>query len=267
MRVIWMRHAESEGNVDQTLYADGGDFNMALTDTGWNQAFAAGRFLDNYYSKHTGGQWPRTYVSPYLRGQQTLSGIFNGVKNIAISTTIIENALLAERHHGSLSILHRDADLPEGDPRRAQAREVLDLYYEVLDKDPYNTRAPMGESLKDMKIAYKVFQGTLYRALDKGYDNLLSISHSDFLKLMMVSRFQMPVSKMSKIKTPGNCDMFEIAGRPGQWTLRQIYDGQAMKAVDNDPLAGIPKLTTATLPPPPEHIRKHWETNPPEPEL
>ena len=70
-RIVLIRHAHSEGNLDSTIYARVPDNRVELTPLGRKQARAAGSAL----KRMLGDETVRFFVSPYVRSQQTLEGI------------------------------------------------------------------------------------------------------------------------------------------------------------------------------------------------
>jgi hypothetical protein len=72
-RIILIRHAESEGNVDAAKYVSVPDNQMPLTSKGRNQALQAGRNLKEMLGTET-VFW---FISPYTRTAQTFLGMIN----------------------------------------------------------------------------------------------------------------------------------------------------------------------------------------------
>lgn len=66
-RIILIRHAESEGNVDTSVYAKIPDNQLKLTERGVSQATRAGEELKEL----VGNEIVTFYVSPYLRSRLT----------------------------------------------------------------------------------------------------------------------------------------------------------------------------------------------------
>lgn len=70
-RLILVRHGESEGNVDKSLYETRPDNALHLTQKGWLQAESAGRGI-----KHLVGDESCFFlVSPYVRTRETFHAI------------------------------------------------------------------------------------------------------------------------------------------------------------------------------------------------
>lgn len=69
-RIILVRHGQSEGNVNKTIYSQKEDWAINLTDTGREQARIAGRHIHCL-----GVERARFYLSPYYRARQTAEEI------------------------------------------------------------------------------------------------------------------------------------------------------------------------------------------------
>ena len=70
-RIILVRHGESEGNVDDTVYERVPDHRLSLTDRGFEQARQTGEVLRTLLD----GDSVEAYVSPYLRTRQTFAAL------------------------------------------------------------------------------------------------------------------------------------------------------------------------------------------------
>lgn len=75
VRIILVRHGESEGNVDPSAYARTPDSRVPLTPKGHEQAENTGKCLAPLV-KNTRTLW---YVSPYRRTWQTFAGLIHGM--------------------------------------------------------------------------------------------------------------------------------------------------------------------------------------------
>lgn len=51
-RLILIRHGQSEGNIDHSVYASVPDSRLHLTDLGWRQARAAGKYMRERFLKN-----------------------------------------------------------------------------------------------------------------------------------------------------------------------------------------------------------------------
>lgn len=72
-RIILLRHGESEGNADNTLYRSKPDNLIELTARGRQQATAAGKHIAEITA---GGGKIEMYTSPFLRTVQTARTVF-----------------------------------------------------------------------------------------------------------------------------------------------------------------------------------------------
>lgn len=67
-RIVLVRHGESMGNADDTVYEREPDHALALTERGWRQAEETGKRLREVF----GQEQVSVYVSPYRRTHETL---------------------------------------------------------------------------------------------------------------------------------------------------------------------------------------------------
>lgn len=254
MRVLIVRHGQSEGNVDHRQYIEKGDSKVSLTDLGWQQAIAAGNFLEKYYEQDGTAHWPYVFLSAYQRTKETLSGIVHGMRQSGLqgSPTIHLDPRLVERFSGATQLLH-SANSPI-DWRIANAfGKVAEGLYR---KDDFVTRNMFGDSSKDIYMAVQSFMdGTMRRVDASGEDDMLIVAHGIVYREFVRAMGDLPMT--AKLPTPGNCDILEATKNWGDegWRVRQIYDGEAMKAVNVPLLDGHHPYSFDDLPPVPDHLR------------
>ncbi|CAF1607596.1 unnamed protein product, partial [Didymodactylos carnosus] len=70
-RIILVRHGESQGNLDTSIYARLPDPQVSLTDTGVEQAYNVGKQLKEIIKDGT----VYVYLSPYTRSKRTYEAI------------------------------------------------------------------------------------------------------------------------------------------------------------------------------------------------
>ena len=135
-RLILVRHGQSEGNVDSSLYGVIPDNQIALTEKGIMQARQAGREIRNII----GDESLRFFYSPYLRAKQTLEEIIREgfADHPADCVLAREEVLLREQDFGNLQ-----------DPEimlrcKAERAEFGRFYY----------RWPCGESVRMTQLLY-----------------------------------------------------------------------------------------------------------------
>lgn len=250
MRILLVRHGQSEGNVDEVAYTQKGDEGVQLTELGWRQAIGAGRFLKSQYQDEQ--EWPLLYFSPYTRTRETLAGVLHGLGNTIPGRPVLRgDSRLIEKSFGAVNILnHRPEDIDEHFAE--QFKRVSDAAYEV---DPFTTPNPLGESSKDNLISVKTFiDGTLDREIRRGRQDFLFIVHGAVIRNFLLSWAHLPPQARQDIIAPGNGDVISIEGERKNWSYRKIYDGQTCEEVDIDPLNGQKPLTIDDLPSVPEHL-------------
>ena len=71
-KLLMVRHGQSEGNIDESLYATKPDNAMRLTKLGWDMAKMAGKALKEELPP---GETVHFIVSPYARTVETFHGI------------------------------------------------------------------------------------------------------------------------------------------------------------------------------------------------
>ena len=158
MKILFVRHGESEGNV-AVKAAEQGDtshfteeFKLRhssswnLTKKGEEQAIAAGEWIRKNIN---GGNFDAYYVSSYRRAKRTA-----GLLNLPEARWYVRD-YIREHDWGNLDVMTDE--------------ERLTKYPEVMGKreiNPYYFSAPGGESLADVVIRARVgIMQTLYRQL------------------------------------------------------------------------------------------------------
>lgn len=75
-RIILVRHGQSEGNVDESVYTMVPDPKIKLTPKGWEQSEKCGKRIREMIERDGADDWKvYFYVSPYLRTLETLRGL------------------------------------------------------------------------------------------------------------------------------------------------------------------------------------------------
>ncbi|HRQ60735.1 MAG TPA: phosphoglycerate mutase family protein [Alphaproteobacteria bacterium] len=256
MRLVFARHGLSNGNLDEMNYIANGDAPTALADPqGWQQAIAMGKFLRAYYKSTRTRVWPYVFVSGFRRTKETLAGALHGIGNLFRGRpSITEDTRLSEEFFGATSRLKRP-DTHELDWRIAG--QIMRMQRNLYETDRFMTPHFLGESRKDINTAVRGFlDGPMARMAAQwfGKKDVLIISHGFVIQELIRALMNLPMD--AEMKNAGNCDVFEAIGDfESGWRVRRIYDGQAMKAVD-EPLEKLYTPTSfATLPHVPEALR------------
>ena len=149
-RIILIRHAESEGNVDETMYTRKPDHRIELTDKGKAQAREAGKRLRDLLGPD---ETVYVHVSPYLRTMQTL---------YELGMAVGPDRVLGVREEPRI----REQDF--GNFQDATMRE---LKRERVGFGRFFYRFPNGESAADVCDRVTSFRETLRNDIDFGRFN------------------------------------------------------------------------------------------------
>src|SRR5215471_10438223 len=138
-RIILIRHGQSEGNTDRSIYSQKPDYALLLTPKGMEQALAAGKQLHDI----VGDGSIQFYVSPLFRTQQTFNQMRKSFDKEQYSWK--EEPRLREQEWGHL--------------RSLEQCRMVDML-----RDAYGTfyyRVPDGESAADVYDRVSDFFSTL----------------------------------------------------------------------------------------------------------
>lgn len=99
-RIILVRHGQSEGNVDESVYTRVADPKVGLTEKGVEEAEECGRKMREMIEKDGGDDWKvYFYVSPYKRGIETLRNLAKSFERSRIAG-VREEPRLREQDFG-----------------------------------------------------------------------------------------------------------------------------------------------------------------------
>lgn len=186
-RIILVRHAESEGNLDRRNYQTTPDYALNITEKGRSQSVSAG----NDISRIIQGETVHAYMSPYYRTRQTLNEIETVIGANIIKS--IEDPRLREQDWGHL----RHPDANQNIMRERQ--EFSSFYYRIKD----------GESGADVFDRISTFLETLHRDFNKpDYpQNCLIVTHGLTLRLFLMRWFHWSVEEFESLRNPKNCQV------------------------------------------------------------
>lgn len=225
MRVILVRHGESEGNVDPLLHATTADHAIPLSARGHDQAREAGRHLDRLFHDRYGsvGRRPkiRMWVSPYKRTRET---------SLAIQETagawiedVHEHVLLCEQQFGLFDGIPIE-DLPQRYPD-----EYAHYDRALRFEGRFWARMPLGESRFD--VAQRVHQafGTFHRdAAEHGIRDIIVICHGVTLRAFVMMWCHLSPEWFEAEPNPHNCAIRIIDGGHDRGYLFAGFPRQAV---------------------------------------
>jgi broad specificity phosphatase PhoE len=203
-RIILVRHAESEANVDASRHACVPNHKIRLSAAGRAQAEAAGAELRGII----GGGSVQFFVSPYERTRETyrlIRAAFEGSRVL-----MYEDPRLREQDFGNL----RDA----GETRRLQRerREYGVFFY----------RFPDGESGADVFDRVSLFLETLHRNFRRRSfpENVVIVTHGLTMRLFVMRWFRRSVEEFESWANPGNCEYRVMERQGGRYVLTEPFE-------------------------------------------
>lgn len=189
-RIILIRHGESVGNVDPSVYKKTPDYALDLTEEGRKQVQNAGREISNII----GATKVFAYVSPWKRTRLTYQGIVETLKDRVVKT--VEEPLLREQDWGYLADIETLARINK------ERAEYGQFYY----------RVPNGESGADVYQRMCSLLTTMHRHFENpSYpDNALLVTHGMTLRVFLCRFFRFPIEYFETIENPFNAEIFVI---------------------------------------------------------
>jgi 2,3-bisphosphoglycerate-dependent phosphoglycerate mutase len=254
-RIILVRHGYSMGNFDANNYQKYGDSEVPLHDKGWKQAIRAGDFLAQYLKENPSvseGK-PRIWTSPFLRTQQTTSGIVYGAKGFFNDCSLRETPYLVEQNFGIFSHLHDRSEQVEKMPMEAE------FHSRGLGQSKFMTQKPMGDSPLDIYKNIDLFLGTLHRDASNGVRDVLCVSHGVTTRVFGMRFMHLSMRALEHFPNPHNCDVMILERQEdGKMSLFKVYDGESGEEMNvnigEQLLQKAPKLSVKTLPEIPKNV-------------
>ncbi|MFD8142069.1 histidine phosphatase family protein [Streptomyces sp. NPDC059708] len=211
-RIVLVRHGESEGNIDDTVYEREPDHALRLTRSGREQAAEAGIRLRELF----GEEHISAYVSPYRRTLQT----FRELRLDPARVRMREEPRLREQDWGNW----QDRD---------------DVKLQKAYRDAYGHffyRFAQGESGADVYDRVGSFLESLYRSFEAPDhpENVLLVTHGLTMRLFCMRWFHWSVAEFEALSNPGNGEFrILLLGSDGRyrmdrpferWTTPEPYD-------------------------------------------
>lgn len=190
-RIILVRHGESEGNADHTLYRTKADNLIELTDKGSQQALQAG----NRIKQVIGDDKVTLFISPFARTLQTSRNIRLAFEDQIIHTHI--SPQIREQEFGNL----------QGDDFkqfRKEQQQVGRFYY----------RFPTGESGSDVYDRTKAWWDTLMRINERPKadraDSIVVVTHGLTMRLILMQLYGWSPDTFNSVWNAGNCHIYVL---------------------------------------------------------
>lgn len=205
IRILLVRHGESMGNVDLTLYRRLPDHRIPLSPKGEEQAIEAGKAIRRFYEDKQ-PEHIRLWTSPYMRTRQTADGILAGAGEGLITDTR-EHINLCEQQFGAFDGIPED-ELPARFPD-AWAR------YKLLEEHEgrFWARYPEGESRFDVAVRVHEAFGTFHRDHERhGVSDIIVVCHGVTLRAFVMQWLHLPYEWFERERNPRNCGIRLIEG-------------------------------------------------------
>ena len=186
-RIVLIRHGESEGNLDNSMYKTTPDYALKLTSRGVSQAVQAGKDIKSII----GDESVYVYLSPFFRTRETFKHIRSSISDNV--TKAIEDPRIREQDWGHLR--HPDDN-----------KEI------IKERDEFSTfyfRIPDGESGADVFDRVTTFLDTMHRDFEKSNypENVLIVSHGMTIRLFLMRWFHWSVEEFESLHNPKNCQI------------------------------------------------------------
>eukprot|EP00208_Stichococcus_sp_RCC1054_P002445 CAMPEP_0206143802 /NCGR_PEP_ID=MMETSP1473-20131121/21850_1 /ASSEMBLY_ACC=CAM_ASM_001109 /TAXON_ID=1461547 /ORGANISM="Stichococcus sp, Strain RCC1054" /LENGTH=483 /DNA_ID=CAMNT_0053539373 /DNA_START=173 /DNA_END=1621 /DNA_ORIENTATION=+ len=206
-KIILVRHAESEGNVDNYAYTYVPDMQVPLTERGKQQAARAG---DRIREVMDADQAPYSlffYTSPYKRSKQTYEEITKAFdpKRLVGSQ---EEVQLREQDFGNFQDM-------EGKEREKTERLRFGRFF---------YRFPNGESGADVYDRMTIFEDHLVRDINAGRysknTSLVLVTHGLALRIFLMRWFHWTVDQFLEVYNPPNAEPLVLERVPHETEAR-----------------------------------------------
>lgn len=201
-RIILVRHGESEGNKNKTLYGTIPDYAIDLTELGRKQATEVGKTLNEIIK----GESVQLYSSSFYRARRTTEYL---QKELSSKLEIREDLRLMEQGWGNL------VGREEQDKMSNERDSYSHFYYRGLN----------AENGVDLYVRLSSFLDTLHRDFEKEYfpENCILVSHGLTIRMFIARWFHYTVEQYEAIKNPKNCQhiILELNPETGKYELTE----------------------------------------------
>jgi len=202
-KIIVMRHAESEEDIDKTVYAHTTDLDIVLSPNGEKQSMNVSAKLVGLLS----GKTVHFYISPGLRLRQSYNLMATQFpKTIKHSFTV--ETLILKQFWGDVTVENRRGI------EIARYKEGVLVY-----------RFPNGESGPQLVNRFKLFIENLRNDFQKEDfpENIVILTHGFEMRVFLMVWFGWSVSYFESLANPRNCEMVTLSLQTsGSYILEDI---------------------------------------------
>ncbi|CAF0994871.1 unnamed protein product [Didymodactylos carnosus] len=182
-----MRHGESQGNQDSSIYSTIPDHAIGLTQRGEQQAHQAGLELKTLMKNET----IFFYVSPFHRSKRTCELISQAFEQKQV-ISVREDPRIREQEWGNFQELASRAAIV------IERQKIGRFFYRFKD----------GESGADVYDRVSSFMDSMFREMDNhamSEHNICIVSHGLFMRLFLMRFFRWSVEKFHTLENFDNC--------------------------------------------------------------
>ncbi|XP_062030006.1 uncharacterized protein LOC133745857 [Rosa rugosa] len=221
-RIILVRHGQSEGNVDESVYTRVSNPKIRLTEKGMADAEECGKRIKEMIEKRQVHDWKvYFYVSPYRRTVETLKGLGKAFERSRIAG-MREEPRLREQDFGNFQ-----------DREKMRLDKAMRMLY-----GRFFYRFPNGESAADVYDRITGFRETLKSDIEEGRFqppgernsniNLVIVSHCLTLRVFLMRWYKWTVEQFDGLNNFGNGSMIVMErGYGGRDTIEHYGNGFA----------------------------------------
>lgn len=189
-KIILIRHGESEGNIDHTVYEKKFDHDIELTKRGNNQAVLAGKQIH----KILGEEPLDVFISPYKRTRQTWEGIKTGLERNNLSVDI--DARLREQEHKMFK------NSAEREKIFSDQKKMGRFWYRFSNTESgCDVYSRVSTFLTELRLDRKLFNHE---------NDCLIVAHEIALRAILMKLFKLDVPDFDRIPDIENCSQIVI---------------------------------------------------------
>lgn len=200
-KLIFVRHGESEANVNRTITEHVPDHMLHLTERGRSQALDAGVRLKDLIGENS----VRFICSPYVRTKETLAGILRSWGSESVG--VLYDVRIREQEFGNFD-----------------AANIKALHKEKREFGPFYYRFPEGESAADCYDRASSFLESMYRTWqDNEYHTHVIVGHGMMILVTLMRLFKYPVDDYEYFEALKNCELVVLERPPDDAKLSISY--------------------------------------------
>ena len=219
LKLFFIRHGESAGNVDKRKHHELADHAIPLTASGRSQAYASGEWLGRYFREHNAPDTKtRFWVSPYARTRQTADEVIRGIADIAAQSPIDQRRKFDFDRREHINLVEQQFGLFDGIPEEQLPdvfpQEAAHYNKQVEFEGKFWARMPLGESRFDVAVRVHHAFGTFHRDYDKkGINQLVIVSHGVTIRAFQMQWLHRTYEWFERERNPENASIQLIHGQ------------------------------------------------------